>query len=596
MADILCKLKLFTDDYDKNLKKSRQQMQDFDKGISIAKSSVTKFLGVLGAGVTVGETYNKWMRSSQTTSDEFDNTVNAAKGSVDAFFTSLNTGNWDVFSDGILTAFGRLKDLSALMDTIADMKLSLGYIKAEDLRNIEEYEARARDTTLSMKERKDALAGMKTQIKDLNANTETYIKTSTQGLIESYKANYGIDIAPEEIKTFARVTNFSDPEMMKKIDAYKKGLEDIKKSFEVTTQVQSIAGTSVMQSMKSGYDDAVENYKKQNKYIYNQVVLLDEVDERRKAMIGTLIENLGLEQQIESLNKRANRLNNSLSKGKSSGKEKTEKDKSVEGSIDYINAQIAELTKKLNAETDGAVRTALKMAIDKFNKEKHRLELYTEISPLESKKVVGKKASDAAKEKVSPIANKKLKPAITPKDVKVTNQYNESLDHTLSMLLAIGNATNEGAAGWITYGVNSLTALNSTYQALAAVIPALQVKALVAGAASAAETPIVGWITAIAAIGAMTAAFASLPKYETGGIVGANGGVIPGASFSGDKILARVNSGELILNRAQQKNIAAQLVAGGSASRVDVNVVGRVSGRDLEFVMEKRNQYKRRTQ
>ena len=189
-----------------------------------------------------------------------------------------------------------------------------------------------------------------------------------------------------------------------------------------------------------------------------------------------------------------------------------------------------------------------------------------------------------------------MKPAITPKDVKVTNQYNESLGHTLSMLLAIGNATNEGAAGWITYGVNSLTALNSTYQALAAVIPALQVKALVAGAASAAETPIIGWITAIAAIGAMSAAFASLPKYETGGIVGVNGGIIPGASFSGDKILARVNSGELILNRAQQKNIASQLVAGGSASRIDVNVVGRISGRDLELVQEKRNQFKRRTQ
>lgn len=596
MADILCKLKLVTDNYDKNLKKSKQQMQDFDRGVGIAKSGMIKFLGVLGAGVTVGEAYNKWMRSSQTTADEFDNTVFAAKGSVDAFFTSLNTGNWDVFSDGILTAFGRLKDLSALMDTIADMKLSLGYIKAEDLRNIEEYEARARDTTLSTKERKEALEGMKAQIKDLNTNTETYINASTEGLVESYKANYGIDISPDEIKTFARVTNFSEPEMMKKVDAYKKGLEDLQKSFTVTTQVQSVAGTSVMQSMKPGYDEAVENYKKQNDFIRKQVVLLDEVDDRRKAMIDTLIENLGLEQQIESLNKRANRLNNSLSKDKGSTKtEKAEKETPVAGSIDYINAQVSELTKRLGAETDGAMRVGLKMAIDKFNKEKHSLELYAEVSaPLSGKKVEGKKASDAADVKLTPIANK-VKPVISAKDVKVTDQYNASLDHTLSMMLAIGNATNEGAAGWVTYGVNSLTALNSTYQALAAVIPALQVKAIVAGAASAAETPIIGWITAIAAIGAMTAAFATLPKYETGGIVGANGGMIPGASFSGDKVLARVNSGELILNRAQQKNIASQLVAGGSTSRIDVNVMGRISGRDIDIVMDKRSQFKNRT-
>lgn len=104
-------------------------------------------------------------------------------------------------------------------------------------------------------------------------------------------------------------------------------------------------------------------------------------------------------------------------------------------------------------------------------------------------------------------------------------------------------------------------------------------------------------LVALAAnVAAVTAAFASIPKFETGGIVGVNGGMIPGASFSGDKILARVNSGELILNRAQQKNIAAQLVAWGSTSRVDVHVTGRVSGRDLEFVQEKRNQFKRRTQ
>lgn len=345
MADILCRLKLTTDEYDKNLKKSRQQMQEFEKGINIARTGVTKFLGVLGAGVTVGEVFNKWVRSSQTTSDEFDNTINAAKGSVDAFFTSLNTGNWDAFSDGILTAFGRLKNLSALMDTIADMKLSLGYIKAEDLRNIEEYEARARDTTLSMKERKEALSAMKNQIKDLNTNTETYIKTSTQGLIGSYKANYGIDISPEEIKTFARVTNFSDPEMMDKIEVYKQGLEDLRKSFEVTTSVQSMAGMSTIKTMKPGYDEAIEAYKKQNEYIYNQVVLLDEVDERRKAMIGTLVENLGLEQQIESLNKRANRINNTLSKSGNNKDKKKNKDKPAEGSIDYINAQISDLTK-----------------------------------------------------------------------------------------------------------------------------------------------------------------------------------------------------------------------------------------------------------
>jgi TP901 family phage tail tape measure protein len=44
-----------------------------------------------------------------------------------------------------------------------------------------------------------------------------------------------------------------------------------------------------------------------------------------------------------------------------------------------------------------------------------------------------------------------------------------------------------------------------------------------------------------------------LPGFEKGGIVGyQDGGVVGGRSFSGDKIMAGVNSGEMILNRSQQ--------------------------------------------
>lgn len=57
------------------------------------------------------------------------------------------------------------------------------------------------------------------------------------------------------------------------------------------------------------------------------------------------------------------------------------------------------------------------------------------------------------------------------------------------------------------------------------------------------------------ALAAALALFASIPKFATGGIVG-------GASTTGDRVLARVNSGEMILNPAQQSRLFRAISSG----------------------------------
>lgn len=76
-----------------------------------------------------------------------------------------------------------------------------------------------------------------------------------------------------------------------------------------------------------------------------------------------------------------------------------------------------------------------------------------------------------------------------------------------------------------------------------------------------AKVPFPGNIAAIAAgVAAVVAALALIKSFSNGGIVhAATGSTVPGNHFSGDLVPAMVNSGELILNRAQQGNLAAQL-------------------------------------
>lgn len=67
----------------------------------------------------------------------------------------------------------------------------------------------------------------------------------------------------------------------------------------------------------------------------------------------------------------------------------------------------------------------------------------------------------------------------------------------------------------------------------------------------------------------------------------ANGGVVPGTSLYGDKILARVNSGELILNQKQQANLWGMMNSSGQGINVNLEGGFRLAGSDLELVIER---------
>ena len=98
-----------------------------------------------------------------------------------------------------------------------------------------------------------------------------------------------------------------------------------------------------------------------------------------------------------------------------------------------------------------------------------------------------------------------------------------------------------------------------------------------AAGASAASLPFPWNIVAIGgAIAAAIAAFAVIPKF-------AGGGIVSGGPTSGDKILARVNAGEMILNGSQQSNLFEAINSGqlGGGKTLSSTVTTKVRSKDL---------------
>lgn len=106
-----------------------------------------------------------------------------------------------------------------------------------------------------------------------------------------------------------------------------------------------------------------------------------------------------------------------------------------------------------------------------------------------------------------------------------------------------------------------------------------------AAASAAAELPFPANLIAIAsAIAAVVALFASIPKFATGGVV-------TGGPKTGDKLLARVNAGEMILNPGQQSNLFRMLNSGASPASAGSNtsvMIGfdRVRGSDIYLALK----------
>lgn len=132
---------------------------------------------------------------------------------------------------------------------------------------------------------------------------------------------------------------------------------------------------------------------------------------------------------------------------------------------------------------------------------------------------------------------------------------------------------NKGLAGFVKVMMRTVIKLISMMlaQSISQAITGGSAAGLATGPAAPFTTP--AFIAT--AVGGVLAAFAAIPKFADGGIVG-------GSSFYGDKLFARVNSGEAIFNEKQQKRLYD--LTGGGSNNIHITIDGKLTGDGRELI------------
>lgn len=579
MADLVTRLLLNSSQFDNNIRRSTQQVQQFQQVGRNITATIGRFAGVLGIAMTAGEAFNKVLNSSQTLGDMTASNMAALKTSVDEFFYSLGSGNLSNFLTGLGDMIDKAKEAYAALDQLGNTQISYGVFSAKSQSEIADAQYIAKNKFAPADQRNAAFDKWRIALQEQQAAN---IRLQEELINSASKA--------VEARTNANIT-VSMEDMLK---AFETDLLDPAKRDEVKSRAKN--GTANYQSNAKRKDwsqeqkDALAESQKQNLIIHT---MLEKYNDDELKDIAAKIQqyyqlNSALKSTAREYNETANEYNSSMAKMEGfkpvdsleGFKVFTGTTNNVEvklpvkpvipvGSLAELDAQITSLRKELNLAISNEDRIRINAELNALTEQKRVIEFQYKYPNAPIGKLDGKPAGLAGMVKPEiPTSLPKFSSPITNKNIKLNNEYAQSLGAIASIMGSVTNMTNEGAAAWLSWGANLISAVAAAIPQIVALTTAKKGEAIASGVASAAQTPFVGWLLAGAAAAAVVAALASIPSFSTGGIFAGN-------STIGDMNLARVNAGEMILNNRQQRNLFNLLNGNG--------VMGSAGGGQVEF-------------
>lgn len=576
MADLVTRLLLNSDQFDNNIKKSTQQTQKFQKTASNIAGAVSKFAGGIGLAVGAFETFNTAVNSCATSQKTFQTVIGTAKESVDSFFTSLTTGDWSIFEDGIINAIKLSKQYVESMRQVGTI-IKFGDVKlSENEMLLNKYELEATNPNSTPEQRLEGYRKFQEQAQRTIQETTQTVNEANKELSEAL-AGKGITIKDARQLRTMLLTNL-DPatkeykELMKYIELRDDATGFFDANFAATRPTKELWA------------------KTQNSYMDNLAALYENfgTDEEQDKLLDMLDRLILYEDRLETAKRQIKDVG--LEYEKIENEEHTTK---IKTKIDPVlpEGSLAEIQKQISAK-----KLEFKMAID----QESRYRLDKEIAALErEERTIIFKAKFGDRniplENSNPLAG--LNTGRTPEikgEIKMPkvetpvdnmDEFLTSINAINSMVSAISSLSQmkeDDAASWLNWTATVLTSIASVLPAISTLVAARTAEAGANAGAEVSKIPVVGWLMAGAAIASVLAAFASLPSFSTGGIFAGNNTI-------GDMNLARVNAGEMILNNRQQRNLFNLLNGEGSSFSNTANVQFKIKGTDLIGVLDNYN-------
>ncbi|WP_319505138.1 hypothetical protein [Bacteroides graminisolvens] len=593
MADILTRLLLDTKGFDANLTKSKQGVNNYQSSITeMAKNAgagILKFAGAIGVAVGGMEAFGKTINSTQTTGDAYVRVTDQMKASVDSFFASIAMGDFSGFINNLQNVIGKAGTLADALDELATKSL-FSDAEINNLTTQKNIQANiARDRSRSDKERNDALAKARDyqlKITNLQKSLAGTNKQTAYSTLDTAIAKQGFkgNVARSTWDWMLKESNRS--KWIAGSSEYKTRKQKAASLMDVDPESGLLIHSKASLKAKREFDAWAKTQDGRNKeFMY----YFSEMDDSEESMLNKAMQlNAKANSMFSAISDDTLQLNmadakiNGSYKTKSGASNKTAQNakESPAGSLNEISKELAEAREKYNKAATDELRQQLFKVIEELEAKQINLNFRAEFGKRDMPELkqagLGNNIKSSSK-KITKL--EKIKPSITKEDINANKEYGESLSAIGNIMGNVSGAFDSNTASILQWGASLFSTIGQAIPAIAALIGIKTSDTATTNANTTAELenagakvisahagiPFVGVALGVAGIAAIVAAMASIPKF-------ANGGIVPGGSFSGDKVPALLNSGEMILNGSQQANLFKQLNS-GAIQRIQVGTL-----------------------